>query len=245
MWALISTVWAWSGDSYEILTLKAQRLMPPTLREMLEPYQQELIAGARGDASAAGCPIHKDAGEIFRSLSVAIDDAAKMVDEHKPFRDLAFTSGRIAHLAADLNDPLLSRHKVPRLQKVSGDYHRYIQKKKPRFRLTFSPYKTEDLESDALRARFWEASSRRASRTKLLLKAYYPKGASVPVSSNTFDDRSGVFGLSAQSYNSAFTDIVLSWSALWKRAHGDLHGTPFYEPTKTHKKSAAKTKPKK
>lgn len=240
MWALISTVWAWSGDSYEALTLEAQRLMPPTLLEMLAPYQQELIAGARGDAGEAGCPIHKDAGQIFRSLSEAIDDAAKLVDEHKPFRDLAFTSGRIAHLAADLNDPMLARHKVPRLQKVSRDYHHYLRKKQSRFRLTFSPYKTEDLESDALRARFWEASSRRASRTKLLLKAYYPKGAKTPVPSSTFDDRSGVFGLSSQSYNSAFTDIVLSWSALWKRAHGDLHGTPFYEPAVKNK-----TKPKK
>jgi len=144
--------------------------------------------------------------------------AITAMDGHRPLSDVVFYLGVLAHLAADVSDPLLTASDGATAS-FAPDFPRYVERNLDRFPAVFYGYPDEPrtLAAEAL-------ESARLARDYYghLARAYAATGGS----SEEFDVRSIPFGISSLCYSRAVTGIARAWLHVWRGAHGDLEGTP-------------------
>src|SRR5438876_160744 len=73
--------------------------------------------------------------------------------------------------------------------------------------------------ASAIRSRYRDDQQR-------LTLAYHPPGGR-PVRPSDFDDRSVPFAIASLAYSHAVADVASVWIHVWRRANGDLSGTPY------------------
>lgn len=222
--AAVLALAAWSGPAAfeaparEKIALEALRLAPPRLRKQLARHSQDLVRGAREKPSDS---LDLDA----KTLATEVDAAVALINAHKPFRIISESFGRVAGLAACLNDPLWSS-----LDGEGSDDSRkfsaYFVENMTKFPLVFTgadaALETKGSVPDfaaAVRERYKDD---RAS----LLRAYHPPDGG-PVLPSDFDERSIPFAIASLCYSRAVTDASQLWIHIWRRANGDLSGTPY------------------
>lgn len=196
----------------------ALRLAPPALGRQLARHRDELERGAREEAPAGSV-------EAARRLAEDSDAVVAMLNNHKPFRKIARVMGRIAGAMGVLNDPLWGDPAAP----TSADgpkFASYFREKMKRFPLVFNGYDTLDLSEEEFPGFAEEIQSRYARDRERLRLAYHPPDGS-PVRAIDFDDRSVPFAIASLCYSHAVTDTAHVWIRTWKRANGDLAGTPY------------------
>jgi hypothetical protein len=196
----------------------ALRLAPPALGRQLARHQAELEKGARE-------PVPVGLAEASRRLAEDSDAVVAMLDGHKPFRKISRVLGRIAGTMSALNDPLWGLSGSPDTAD-GAKFAAYFSQKMARFPLVFNGYDTFDLSTGDFSGFAAGIQSRYDGDRRRLRLAYHPADGR-PVRATDFDDRSVPFAIASLCYSHAVTDTAHVWIRIWKRANGDLAGTPY------------------
>jgi hypothetical protein len=211
----------------------ALRLLPVSLRELLGHRRRALLAAMLAPGSTEDRPDHWQHPEgaygtgALRAESEA-EGLIAAVDAHEPLAGIVARFGRLAHWVADVNDPLHTADRDPRLARYYVDYQEYLESQIPRFRLVFLGYRSEVLSRSGPRAFLLQSATRSREYARAVRRAYTPEG--VRVSSQSFDERSLAFGVGALAYSNAVNDVVRVWLWAWEGCHGDTAGTPYPLP---------------
>ena len=229
-------VLAWTPAMEDRIVFEATRLMPPSLRGILEKHADDVKAGlraARGDER--GLWHTQEEGQQGASLSTRAEGLAgeiiKMIDSHEPFASVASKLGELAHVVSDLNNPLHVSAKDPGEPRYAADYAEYVESNLPKFPLVWYGWSDPRLDLPGLPgsgdvAAFARYSARRARNYYAPISKAYAPGGKVPIE-RRFDVRSLPFGIGSLSYSHAVTDTARLWLHIWNLAHGDVLGTPF------------------
>jgi hypothetical protein len=229
---------AWTRATDERVVREALRLMPRSMRSVLAPHLDSLVAGTREAASEEPAPIHgfnpsQKPPSAASRLEDLVPRAVAAIDQHKPFAEVARLLGRIAHYAGDLNNPLQVSADDPDEPRYAALYTLYVENNLPKYPLVF--YGCDDPALDAARTareglrEFAETTARRSRASYAPIRAAYategPR-ARVP-QARKFDERSLPFGVGSLSWSRTVTDTARLWRHVWKHAGGDQAGTPY------------------
>lgn len=223
---------AWTPEMDDRVIFEATRLMPTSLRAVLSASDDALKAGAREAARDEREAHHRlEPDQSGDNLAIRIDrltsEAIAMIDGHRPFTEVARTLGALAHYVGDLNNPLQVAHGDPREPLYAADYASYVESNLGRFPLVFYGWEDRTLDDGAVRV-FAESAAARARRYYAHIgRAYAPDNPAPP--RVRFDVRSLPFGIASLSYSHTVTDTAKIWLHVWRRAHGDLSGTPYLQ----------------
>ncbi|MGH9870176.1 MAG: hypothetical protein ACREAA_18695 [Candidatus Polarisedimenticolia bacterium] len=235
------SVLAWTKGTDERVVREALRLMPESMRSVLTPHLDELVAGTREAAAEEPSSVHaQNPQQTPPSSGSRLEDlvpkAVAAIDQHKPFAEVARLLGRIAHYAGDLNNPLQVAADDPDESRYAAQYSVYVEQNLKKYPLVFYGWEDQSLDPsrtarEGLRA-FAEATASRARASYAPIRAAYatdgPK-SKVPLA-RRFDERSLPFGVGSLSWSRTVTDTARLWRHVWKHAHGDMAGTPYVTP---------------
>lgn len=203
---------AWSPETRRGLAADAARIAPPDLAGQLDRFAREI-------AEAAGEPIAPEsAADLGSALRREVDGAVAALRAFRPFSDLARRLGRVAALAAELNDPLAASSADPEEGRYAADYAAYVDSARPRFAVVL--YDDVDAvdgpaDVDVLIAR---TRSRSAELYPRVGSEYRRVGFRSGV--RAFDDRSSAFGISALAYSHAVSDAARLLRYVWLAGGG-------------------------
>jgi len=206
----------------------ALKVAPPALAHIILKHPDSFREGLSEANLSEGSAQHRqDSDDLPSGTASAIgavsQKAVAAIDGHRPFSDVVFYLGVLAHLAGDLNDPLLTAP-AGEGANFAEDYPHYVERNLDRFPAVFYGY------SAAPASPFDEAvAAARLSRQYFdhLSRAY----AAADGKSASFDVRSIPFGVASICYSRAVTGIARVWLDVWREAHGDLTGTPHFPAT--------------
>jgi hypothetical protein len=200
----------------ESALLRSRKLMPDSLRQILERRETILLRGFR----EPGRPADLDAAR--RELEAALAEQRLMLAGFPHFDDIVANFGRIARAVCELN--ALRRH-CPDGQASAwlDDYEPYMERKGALFVPVFYDYSPLLFTERNLPAYIDLIGVRNRDYAARVIDLYRRGG-----SSRTFDDRSPAFGLAALHYSHTITDVANVWLYCWREANGDLGGVPFF-----------------
>ena len=218
---------AWTASTRVQIVDDAIKLMPPTLRGVLEARRDSVCRGMLDPMTREDAPPHRppwENGTLVGSVEASARDLVDGVDRQVDFRDVARRFGVLAHYVADAAFP-------PAAAAGGSDDARYahfgayVASRRPKFPLVFYGHDNPTLAQGDFRA-FATGVLDRSRREDVNLARAYAAAPSWndPVA---FDDRSVPFAVASLSYSRAVTDIVQAWLAVWRQCHGDLSGTPY------------------
>lgn len=224
---------AWTAGMEETIARQSMRLMPPSLRRILERHRGDLIAGLREAASAEGEPGHslvpgQQEPSTASSLESLTAKTIASIDRHRPFATVARQMGMLAHFVCDLNDPLKVSDDDPREGDYAEAYAEYVGRNLRKYPLVFYGWQDAELDSGRVVV-FAENAARRSRRDyEFIARAYSPDNPAPEAS--RFDERSIPFGIGSIAYSRSVTDTAKVWLHVWRKAHGDTEGTPLMPP---------------
>lgn len=234
---------AWSEPLRERAALEAVRMMPSSLRFLLDRHRDALLTGLREAAGKENAPAHnllprQEGASAATSLRDAVLAAIEGIDRHANFSVVAQRFGRVAHAIGDLNNPMRVSDADPREATWEKDYSAYVQSNLKAYPLVFHGWDNAGLDGAGLPAQrlmaYAQSAATRARGYYAPLVAAYDPASKVPVAVR-FDVRSLPYGIGSLSWSHSVTDTARVWLFIWKQAHGDLYGTPWLT-TKTAKK---------
>ena len=227
MWLLAAALLAARGRALAFdaagrakIAVDAIRLAPPALGRQLLRHQGDLERGASQPP-----PEHESLGELSHRLSNEADAAVGMIDSHKPFSAVCEALGRIAGMVSALNHPLWGGDDAPR-RADARRFAAYFEERMDRFPLVFTGYQQSTLEKEGAAGLAAAIRSRYRDDEQRLRLAYHPAHGGA-VRPSDFDDRSVPFAIASLAYSHAVNDVATVWINVWKRANGDLSGTPY------------------
>ena len=237
--AVCADAMAWSPEMEERVVFEATRLMPASLRSIMNNHVDALHEGlqeaAVDEGSAAHTlllrPVTRGTNAGARAMELATEIVA-MVNSHQPFADVARKMGSIAHVVCDLNNPLLVSDDDPREFQYADDYVEYVRNNLDRYPLVFYGWEEETLrltspKGDGDLSAFVRQTARRARRYYDDIGRAYSPVNKEPMS-RRFDVRSIPFGIGSISYSYSVTDTARVWLQVWRKANGDMSGIPYF-----------------
>jgi len=227
---------AWTTATELRVAREAVRLMPLALKTILEVRGAELAAGVREGAFQEGSPEHTlNPGQrgptAATRLETITSEIVAMIDGHVPFATVARRMGVAAHIVCDLNNPLHVSAEDPGEARYALDYAQYVETNLGKFPLVFYGWANANLDAPVGSRRggvaaFAAETAQRARSYYAPIGRAYDPAATSPLTER-FDVRSLPFGVGSLSYSNSVTDTARLWLHIWKRAHGDLRGTPY------------------
>ncbi len=205
-----------SSPPPDAVVINARKLMPPALRDILERRQHVLLAAFRNVAPSA---------DLAGARAELVDELTAMdrrLAGTPLFDEVVAGFGAIARRVCDHNAWEKFAESADE-QAFFTDFNDFIDRKHPRFVAVFNDY-SPLLFSDGRSDLYLDAMAQRNRNYAHRVAALYREGGSA----RTFDDRSPAFGLAALHFSHTITDIANLWLYCWRRANGDLTGTPFY-----------------
>lgn len=202
----------------------AVRLMPRSLRTVLESRREQLLRGMLAPLTDEDSASHRPPwgdGTLDGTLEAEALGLVEALERPTGFDEIALRFGRLAHFVADSGFP-------PAMG--SGDGRRYshfaefCKTRRERFLLVFYGH-DDDLAKRGYREYARGIMERARNDDRDLARAYVKAGD--PPSAAAFDDRSVPFAVGSLSYSHSVTDIVRVWLTAWGQAHGDLGYTPY------------------
>jgi hypothetical protein len=205
---------------------EAIALMPRALRLALVRHRDQVVRGAveplTGEEEAGHLPA-ASAGTLEESVADAALGLSQSVEGARPFREVAYRFGVLAHYVADAGFPAgvgseeAGRH--------YAHFANFCESRRARFPLVFYGNDDPALARDDFHAFAESVIARARGDADLLAKAYGSAGD--PPVPSAFDDRSVPFAVASLSYSRTVTDIVRAWLRAWSDAHGDVEGAPY------------------
>jgi hypothetical protein len=217
---------AWTAATRVVMIDDAVKLMPSTLRSVLEKRKNDILRGMLEPMMQEDAPPHRpawDGGALPASVSAAAHDLVSGTASHASFRDIARRFGVLAHFVADAGFP-------PQAAGAGGaaryaHFAALCENRRARFPLVFYGHDNDALLKDDFIAFTSGVLERARKEDGNLARAYAeaPSWDDPP----SFDDRSVPFAIASLSYSHTVTDIVQAWLAAWRDCQGDLGGTPY------------------
>ncbi len=226
----LSPAFGWTDHSRANLLRQATRLMPESLRQVMQAYQKELLAGMLSPGSSEDQPEHwqhprGDYGSAARQAEEEARALVAAVDRRESLSQVSRRFGVLAHWVADVNDPLHTADLDPNLKNYYRDYQSYVQESMPQFRLVFLGYRSDTLTQHGPGLYLLSSSERSRDYAESIRRSYHPDGTRI--SREAFDVRSLDFGVGSLSYSNAVNDIMRVWLWAWESCHGDITNTPY------------------
>ncbi len=213
---------AWSPASQEAIVRDAARLAPPDLARQLGKYGRELAAGALEPFAESDSLRHVKNEDGSGAVDVALaQETEAAIDAIVALRSFAVISrrlGRVAHWAADLNNPLNSSASDADEGRYFRDYLLYADSARPRFAVVFYQNRAP-LAARADVARLASEALARGRELYPLIGLEYRR-IGFATGQLAFDDRSTAYGVAAVAYSHAVTDAARLFRYIWLRAGG-------------------------
>lgn len=221
----------WTAATRVGMVDDAIKLMPPTLRSVLEARREDVLRGMLTPMTGEDAPAHRppwDNGTLPASVESSVRDLVAGVDGRASFHVVAQRFGALAHFVVDAGFP-------PGAAGAAGaaryaHFGSFCQTRRSRFPLVFYGHENEALARADFKGFTLGLLERARAEDANLARAY----AQAPSWDDpaSFDDRSVPFAIASLSYSRSVTDIVQAWLAAWRQCHGDLGGTPYLGPSK-------------
>jgi hypothetical protein len=221
-----SPAWGWTAATRVVMIDDAVKLMPPSLRKVLEKRRNDVRRGMLEPMTQEDAAAHRppwDGGTLDASVDAAARDLVSGATTRVSFHDVARRFGVLAHFVADGGFP-------PAAAGADGGsryahFAALCETRRPRFPLVFYGHSNDALAKDDFKTFTLKILERARAEDANLARAY----AAAPSWSDaaSFDDRSVPFAIASLSYSRTVTDIVQAWLAAWRDCHGDLAGTPY------------------
>ena len=208
---------------------EAVRLMPESLRRVLETHREDLLRGMLEPMTAENGPEHRPPwfdGALDDQVAVRASALVQSVGETAPFTQVARNFGELAHFVADSGFP-------PGASGAAGvaryaDFAAFCESRRERIPVVFYGHDDPDLDRHDFDAFALRVLAQARAEDVDLARAYEAAGHTP--SSLAFDDRSVPFAVASLAYSRSITDIVRAWLTAWSEADGDLGRTPYRKP---------------
>jgi len=217
---------AWSAKTRIQMVDEAIRLMPKSLRLVLEAQREAVRRGVLTPM------VHEDSaghhppwagGELDASIEAEAQELASLLAERTPFRELAIHFGQLAHYIQDSGFPPAMATPVDGSRLLH--FTEFCESRAHRFPLVFYGHDAQALSAPDYREFGLSIMQRARDEDPALARAYAAAGD--PPAASFFDDRSIPFAVGSLSYSHSVTDIVRAWLDIWHRAGGDTGRTPY------------------
>jgi hypothetical protein len=217
---------AWTAATRAVMVDDAIKLMPTSLRKILEKRRNDVLRGMLEPLTQEDTLAHRppwERGTLDATVDGAARDLVSGTTTHVSFHDVARRFGVLAHFVADAGFP-------PGAAGASGSsryahFAALCETRRPKFPFVFYGHDNDALAKDDFKAFTLAVLERSRAEDVNLARAY----VSAPSWSDeaSFDDRSVPFAIASLSYSHTVTDIVQAWLQAWRDCHGDLGGTPY------------------
>lgn len=226
---------AWSAPAQVAMATYALKVIPPDLERQIRRHERRFQEGIRAvhqsrpqvGSTDSGAPENQIAG-LTRQQA---DNTVRFITEHRPFSDIVFQLGVVAHLVAMANDPVPAWKPAQPRPEFKDDYIRYLDTARPRFAVLYYGYGRQIETADQL-AELLERAQRRNRLLAPMIAEEYQRIGSVD-GTNQFDDKSTAFGVGALAFSHGVSDITAVLRYIWLRAGGaDTRHLP--QPDENH-----------
>lgn len=219
---------AWTPKTLVYLGEQAARLTPPDLYRQLvknqasyrigleEPFRSGVMQDRFVDPDGAG--------NLDEALHRAVDEAVEAIRAPRPFNEISYRLGIVAHHVARLNDPLATASSDPQEARYGSDFASYAESTLPRLQLVFYGFRPKVYENQVERV-MREALSRGRAMYPMVGREYRRVGFRSGRAS--FDDRSTAYGVAALGQSHAVSDIAEVLRYIWLRAGGGDERSPL------------------
>ena len=228
---------AWPAPTYRNMVYDTLLIMPPTLRRVLWRNEAYLLKGVFGLEGEMASALARDglAGSLSqdtaRAVDQRVDGIAEQVNQHRPFREVAFELGKLLRIAADLADPTVVGASDPRLARASGEFHRFVTLHLEEFPLVYDWSLPSTLKGGvSVTTLLQRLSSTSRASVPDLADAFWKDGRLVPATA--FDYRSVPYAMASLGYSRGVTAASYLWLAAWEKANGDFRGYRFFAEEK-------------
>lgn len=234
---------AWTPQVQETLALEAARLAPPDLYRQIHRHRDWYLQGVRAPFESGDLARHvknpDGSGQLDAVIQVEIATAIEAIRELRPFHQVVYRLGVVAHYVADANNPLNTSDADPREEDYFADYLFYVEDAEPRMPLVFyglTPGVDGDRNGGAEGGRREDGDRRRRATGNAVdalvgtalerSRRLYPlvgreyRRIGFGDGRRLFDDKSTAFGVAAVSFSQAVTDIAQALRYIWIEAGG-------------------------
>lgn len=212
---------AWNPQSHQAIALDAARLAPPDLYRQLRRNRASYLIGVEeptktGEANRHAQ--HLDAPhQLDRAIRRAVDEAITSIRLHRPFNEVSYRLGLVAHFLTDANNPLNTSDSDPEERRYQADFSNYLESTQPRVRTMFYgfyPRQGEDHLDRLLASSF----ARSQGFYPLVGREYRRVGFAS--GRRSFDDLSTAFAIASLTRSHAVSDIAETLRYIWLTAGG-------------------------
>ncbi|HEX4955166.1 MAG TPA: hypothetical protein VF017_17380 [Thermoanaerobaculia bacterium] len=212
---------AFSPRTQATIAEEAAHLAPPDLRRQMLKHVAELRRGTAAPFADGNPPRHFEnpdgSGELTRAIQIESERAIEAIRTQRPFADIVYHLGVVAHYVADANNPLNASNADSSERRYFGDYLGYVETVSPRLPLVF--YGFADRRLDRPMARLAARALARSRRLYPLVGEEYRRVRFQPARA-AFDDRSTAFAVASLSFSHAVTDVAQAFHWIWLEGGG-------------------------
>lgn len=213
---------AWTPESQRVIAASAARLAPPDLLRQIARNRDAYLLGAVDpfrDGDGTNHVKNADgSGQLDAVVAVAVDNAIRSIEAHRPFNEIVYRLGVVAHYVADANDPLAVADDDPQEPRYRADFLRYLESTEPRLKTTFYGFRP-DFDGQRDLPRLVDEALRRGRALYPLVGREYRR-VGFRSGLRSFNDRSTAFGISSLAYSHALSDIAEVLRYIWIEAGG-------------------------
>ncbi len=213
---------AWTPNSQVSIAESAARLAPPDLLRLLakhrEDYREGVMAAFRDKDARSHFKDLGGRGSLDKAWQREVENAIAAIEAHRPFSEVVYRLGMMAHYLTDANNPLNVSSADSLEPKYFADFSRYLESAEPRFQAVFYGLRPELEGGKTLNPLLEETFERSQSLYRLVGQEYrrFPKIDG----RRNFDDRSTAFGVAALCYSHAVSDIAEALRYIWLKSGG-------------------------
>ena len=226
----------WSPQTQIAIGDRAAEIAPPDLRRQLVKHRRELRRGLLAPYEGAEAGYHvknsDGGGALDRAIRAETERAIEAIRGHRPFSEIVFRLGVVAHFVADANNPLAVDDADPDEATYYADYLRYVESALPRFSVVFYGQGRKVEEAHELDRLLAATLERGRLHYPLIAREYDHAGRIDGVSD--FDDRSTAFGIGSLAFSHAVSDVASVMRYIWIEAGGaDVRRLPLSPAART------------
>ncbi|MCP4662779.1 MAG: hypothetical protein GY856_45890 [bacterium] len=213
---------AWTPASQEFIAEMGARLAPPDLYRQIARNRDAYLMGAGApfdDRQPAGhVKTPEGDGRLDEMIILAVGNAIRAIETHRPFNEIVYRLGLVAHFLADANNPLNTAESDPREAGYAADFRAYLESTEPRVEVIFYGFRPGFRGRRDLPQLIREALGRGRRLYPLVGREYRRIGFAAGAGS--FDDRSTAYAVAALSFSHAVSDIAEVLRYIWLEAGG-------------------------
>jgi hypothetical protein len=213
---------AWTPATQIAIAEDAASIAPPDLARQITRHRKEFRRGLLAPFKAAGQSVHiknaNGSGELDRTVTAASARAIEAIVSHRPFNEIVFELGVLAHFVADANNPLNASDADIEEATYFSDYLRYIDSARDRYPIVFYA-DGRDLRQSGDLHHLIEASLLRSRRLYPMIGSEYHRVGKIDGIA-LFDDRSTAFGIGSVAMSHAVSDVAAVLRYVWLQSGG-------------------------